>query len=133
MAGQRVVDFSARAMASRSSAMIEQLRITAQGMLATRRALRKSMPGEFIHCPSLDLLCALFVADHQTLQIAKLMEAVSVAPQVARRWLDVFAQRDLVTLSDADAILTGAGFKMMADACQSVIELQAGGCQARLN
>lgn len=133
MAEERVVDFPARAVAARSPAVIEQLHTAAQSMLTTRQVLRSTMPAEFVHCPSLDLLLTLFVADHQTLAVAELREAGLVASHVASRWIEVFVQRGLVTLRDTDAMLTEGGFKMIADACQAVIEAQPGGCPTRLH
>jgi hypothetical protein len=133
MAEERLVDFGASTIAARSPGMIEQLRTAAQSMIATRQALRQAMPGEFIHCPALDLLFALFVADHQTLPIADLTDSGQTAPQVVTRWITLFIQRDLVKLRGNNAMLTEAGFRMMASACQAVIVSQPGACPPRLN
>jgi hypothetical protein len=133
MAEERLVNFGASTIAARSPGMIEQLRTAAQSMIATRQALRKTMPDEFVHCPALDLLFTLFVADDQTLPITALTESGQTAPQVAARWITLFVQRDLVKLRDTDAMLTEAGFKMIASACQAVTGLQTRGCATRLN
>ncbi len=133
MADERFVDFWARTIAARSPAMVQQLRGVALGMIAARRALRESMPGEFVHCPSLDLLFELFVADRQTASVEALSAAVPTAPSVTRRWIDVFVQRDLVRVRGDDASLTDAGFRMMADACQAVTESQTSASAIRPN
>jgi hypothetical protein len=105
MAEERLVNFRASTIAARSPTMIEQLRTAAQSVIATRQALREAMPGEFVHCPALDLLFTLFVADYQTLPITALTDAGQTAPQVATRWITLFVQRDLVTLRGSDAML----------------------------
>lgn len=133
MAEKRLVDFWASTIAARSPALLHQLRSVAQSILAARRALAASMPVEFVHCPSLDLLFTLFVADHHTMPVATLIQASPAAAPVARRWIDVFVQRDLVTRRGDDVVLTEAGFKMMTDACQAVIGSQMGVHVLRLN
>lgn len=133
MAEERLVDFWAKTIAARSPALLQQLRSVAQSVLAARRALAASMPVEFVHCPSLDLLFTLFVADHHTMPVTMLVRASPAAPSVARRWIDVFVQRDLVSRRGDDVVLTEAGFTMMADACQAVIGSQMGVHVLRLN
>lgn len=133
MAEERLVDFWARTIAARSPALLHQLRSVAQSVLAARRALAASMPVEFVHCPSLDLLFTLFVADHHTMPVARLIQASPAASAVAHRWIDVFVQRDLITRRGGDVALTEAGFKMMADACQAIIGSQMGVHVMRLN
>ncbi len=135
MADERLVDFWTRAIADQSPALLQQLRGVALSLIAARRALRVHMPDEFVHCPSLDLLYALFVADHHTLTEEAMMVACPVSPAVARRWIDVFAQRDLV-VRHRDTMrveLTETGFRMMAHSCQAVIESQMTARVTRVN
>lgn len=94
MADERFVDFWAKTIATRSPAILQQLRAVAFSMIAARRALRDTMPGEFVHCPSLDLLLELFVADRKATAMAALTASAPTAPSVTRRWIDVFVQRD---------------------------------------
>ena len=133
MADERLVEFWAKTIAMRSPVMMQQLHGAALGMIAARRAMQAAMPAEFVHCPSLDLLLALFVADGQAMPLAELITATPAAPAVARRWIDVFVQRDLVTAHDATAGLTEAGFRMIANTCQAVIESQMAGRVPNLN
>lgn len=124
MADERLVEFWAKTIAMRSPVMLQQLHGAALSLLAARRAMQTVMPPEFVHCPSLDLLLALFVADDHALPVAALLRDKATAPAVARRWLDVFVQRDLVTVRSETVSLTEAGFRMMADTCLAVIESQ---------
>jgi len=133
MADERFVDFWAKTIATRSPAILQQLRAVAFSMIAARRALRDTMPGEFVHCPSLDLLLELFVADRKATAMAALTASAPTAPSVTRRWIDVFVQRDLVKVRGDDVTLTEAGFRMMADACQAVIESQMSATVIRPN
>ncbi|WP_293876362.1 MULTISPECIES: hypothetical protein [unclassified Sphingomonas] len=124
MSDERLVEFWAKTIAMRSPVMLQQLHGAALGLIAARRAMQRAMPPEFVHCPSLDMLLALFVADGHALPVAALVQATPAAPAVARRWTDVFVQRDLVAVRDGTATLTEAGFRMMADTCRAVIESQ---------
>lgn len=133
MADERVVDFWAKSMVTRSPAMLQQLRDAARGAIAARRALRGTMPGDFVHCPSLDILFALFVAEAQTLSYGALVEAVPIAAAVTRRWIDVFVQRDLMEVRGGEVVLTDAGFRMMAESCQALIESQTSASWFRPN
>ncbi len=126
MSDDRLVDFWAKTIAARSPAVLQQLHGTALSLIAARRALGSVMPGEYVHCPSLDLLLALFVADGQAMALADFINASPAVPSVARRWVDVFVQRDLVALRGGAIVLTEAGFRMMADACRAVMESQMG-------
>lgn len=124
MAEQRLVEFWAKTIAMRSPVVLQQLHGAAHGLLAARRAMQSVMPSEFVHCPSLDLLLTLFVAADHAMPLTDLLQATSAAPAVARRWIDVFVRRDLITTSAGTAALTEAGFRMMADTCRAVIESQ---------
>jgi hypothetical protein len=124
MADERLVEFWAKTIAMRSPLVLQQLHGAALGLLAARRAMRSVMPAEFLHCPSLDLLLTLFVADDHAMPLADLLGATPAAPAVARRWIDVFVQRDLMTTTAGTATLTEAGFRMMAETCRAVIESQ---------
>jgi hypothetical protein len=129
----RLVDFWAKAIAARSPAMLQQLRGVAQGLLAARTALRSVMPGEFVNNPPIDLLYTLFVAEDQTMALPPLITATAVSAPVARRWVDVLVDRDLVTERGGIVTLTEAGFVMVAEACQAIIESQTVAAGAVLN
>jgi len=129
----RLVDFWARAIAARSPVMLEQLRGVARDLIAARSALRSVMPAEFVNNPPIDLLYALFAADDQAMMVPPLITATGVSGPVARRWLDVLVDRDLVMERDGRVTLTEAGFVMAAEACQAIIESQTVAAGATLN
>ena len=133
MANERSVDFRAKAIAARSPVMLEQLRHVAQSLLTARRALRMVMPVEFVHTPPIDLLFTLFVAEEHIMAVPALVAATPVAPQVAQRWIQVLAERDLVTLRGGAIVLSETGFQMMAEACQALIEAQTKAQPTSLN
>jgi predicted transcriptional regulator len=133
MRQSRLVDFWARAIAARSPVMLEQLRGAARDLLASRSALRSVMPAEFVNNPPIDLLYALFVAEDQTMTVPPLITATGVSAPVARRWIDVLVDRDLVAERGGVITLTEAGFMMAAEACQAIIESQTGAAGATLN
>lgn len=133
MADERLVDFWAKTIAMRSPVMLQQLHGAALGLIAARRAMQRTLPPEFVHCPSLDMLLALFVADGHAMPVADFLKATPAATAVARRWVDVFVQRHLVSVRSDIASLTEAGFRMMADTCQAVIESQMGARVPSLN
>jgi hypothetical protein len=129
----RLVDFWAKAIAARSPVILQQLQGVARGLLAARGALRSVMPAEFVNNPPLDLLYTLFVADAQTMTLPPLITATGVSAPVARRWIDVLVERDLVAERGGVVTLTEAGFVMAAEACQMIIESQTGAAGATLN
>lgn len=133
MAEERLVDFWARTMAARSPLMLEQLRTVARSLLAARQALRSVMPDEFIHSPGIDLLFTLFAAENHVMPVPALLAAAPVSTRVAQRWLDVFVDRDLVSLRGETIVLSEAGFEMMAEACQAIIESQTDARATSLN
>jgi len=133
MAQGRLVDFWAKAIAARSPVMLQQLRRVAESLLAARGALRTVMPAEFVNNPPIDLLYTLFVADEQTMPLPPLITAAGVSAPVARRWLDVLIERDLVAERNGVVTLTEAGFVMAAEACQAIIESQTVAAGATLN
>ena len=133
MADERLVDFWAKTIALRSPVVLQQLHGAALGLIAARRAMQASLPPEFVHCPSLDMLLALFVADAHAMPVADLLTATPVATTVLRRWIDVFVQRDLVVMRGDSASLTEAGFRMMAETLRAVTESQMAGPVPILN
>lgn len=133
MANERLVEFWAKTIAMRSPVIMQQLHGAALGLIADRRAMQRTLPPEFVHCPSLDMLLALFVADGHAMPVTDFVKAAPAAAAVTRRWVDVFVQRDLVSVRSGIASLTEAGFRMIADTCQAVIEAQMGTRASNLN
>ncbi|EZP50243.1 hypothetical protein [Sphingomonas sp. RIT328] len=129
----RRIDFWAKAIAARSPAMLEHLQGVARALVAARRAMRTTLPPEFVNNPPMDLLYTVFLADDHCATLPPLIAATGVSAPVARRWIDLLVERDLVYESAGMIRLTDAGLILVAETCQAVIASQTGVDEMSLN
>jgi hypothetical protein len=100
--------------------------MAARRMIVARRALQASLPVEFLHDATLDILLALFVAgaEDRTVDAEAVAAATTVAPGVAGRWTAVLVEEGLVAIEAKAVVLTAVGRERVAEAIRAVIHSQ---------
>ena len=93
----------------------------ARGMIAARRALQRHLPVHLLHDPSLDMLLALFVGEHEGVAMggAELATTTTVGPAIAAHLIKAMAALGMIE-EDVTITLTAQGRSAVATAIAAV-------------